>query len=396
MKIVHFLSCTGHGGDALAALALARGQQALGHEVEIAIGASSHSALFVERSQKEDVAAREVADLPLLDNISKTRRIASFRACIGRLAPDIVHLHTGGLAVRTADVVGARLVPAAARVATIQWPFDWQPGSQTEQRQWRRISRLLDRVICPSSVSSRQQIAAGLPARKVATLPNAVDIGQVAAGDREGPRKEFGIGPDQMLVLFLARIEAQKRPMDALKAFSIASQGAPQARMVVAGTGDMEPECREYVERAGLGERVCFLGYRTDVADLMRAADIYILPTAGESFGVTLVEAMAAGAALLTTRIAPIAGEVVPENCALFAPLGDVEEFARAMSRCLHSPELRRTLGENARKAARERYALNVCAERHIALYSAIAGRRAKRGLLPSRRLAAAAQGTEN
>lgn len=396
MKIVHFLSCTGHGGDALAALALARGQQSLGHEVEIAIGSSGHSALFVERAKKEGIAAREVPDLPLLDNISKSRRVLSFRACMSKLAPDVIHLHTGGLAVRTADIIGARLVPAAARVATIQWPFDWQPGTQLEQQQWRRMSRLLDRVVCPSTVAAEQQVSAGIALQKIAILPNAVDIGRIAAGDRSAPRREFGIAPSDVLVLFLARIEAQKRPMDAVKAFHRASKDVPQARMLIAGTGDLEEQCRQYVEENGLSGRVQFAGYRTDVPDLMRAADIYILPTAGESFGVTLVEAMAAGAAVLTTRIPPIAGEVVPEDCALFAPLGDVEEFAGAMSRCFASVEFRRTLSENARRAARERYALNVCAERHIALYCSVASLRAKLKFLPAGRLAAATPGGEN
>jgi glycosyltransferase involved in cell wall biosynthesis len=308
---------------------------------------------------------------------------------MGKLAPDILHLHTGGLAVRTADILGARLVPAAARLATIQWPFDWQPGSQIEQQQWRRVSRLLDRIICPSTVALNQQVTAGLSRKRIAILPNAVDVGKIAAGDRDMPRREFGIEHGHILVLFLARIESQKRPMDAIKAFHRASEDVPQARMLVAGTGDLEAQCREYVDQAGLGDRIRFAGYRTDVANLMRAADIYILPTVGESFGVTLVEAMAAGAAILTTRIAPIAGEVVPEDCALFAPLGAVDEFAGAMSKCFGSAELRRTLGENARTAAQERYALNVCAERHIALYASVARRLAKDGSLPARRLAA-------
>jgi glycosyltransferase involved in cell wall biosynthesis len=376
LRIVHFLSSTGHGGDALAALALARGQRLLGCEVEMAIGTTEHSRAFVERAHREGIAAVEVPTLPLSGGANPLKRLLAFRAALGRTRADVYHLHTGGLAVRALDVLGARLLPASTRVATVHWPFPWHEGSGATQRRWRRVSALLDAVICPSSTARAQQLAAGLPSDRVLTVPNGIDVERFEGADGQAVRRELGLDPGDPLVLFLARIEPQKRPLDAIAAFAAIAPRFPRARMLVVGRGDLEAACRDWVRDHGLGARISFAGYRTDVADLMRAADVYVLPTEYESFGLTLVEAMAAGVAIVTSRIAPICGEVVPEDCAAFVPVGDVTSLSQAIGRLVASPSLRADMTARARQVAKRRYTMTASAQRHLELYRALASRR--------------------
>lgn len=382
-RIIHFASCTGHGGDALHILALAHGQRELGYDARILIGAADYSKLFVERAQRLDVPCEEVEELPLLDppagpaaraiQAPKLKRIAAFRSVVAPYHPDVIHLHTGGLAVRAAEVYGARLVPCKVRVGTIQWPFPWPEGSEKEQARWRGVARHLDHVICPSSIASRQQTDIGLPADKVSALPNATNVALMQQGDPGAIRRDLGIGERDPIVLFLARVEAQKRPLDAIGSFIRIAGDFPNARMLVAGTGDLEGECRRITEEAGLADRVHHLGYRTDVADLMQAADIYILPTAGESFGITLVEAMAAKCAVITSRIPPLYGEVVPEDCGLFADVGDVAGFARALRSLLADPALRERMACQGARIAQDKFSTVAVARKHMELYERLA-----------------------
>jgi glycosyltransferase involved in cell wall biosynthesis len=103
----------------------------------------------------------------------------------------------------------------------------------------------------------------------------------------------------------------------------------------------------------------------------MRAADVYVLPTERESFGLTLVEAMAAGAAIVTTDAAPMRGEVVAEGGAEFVPPGDVDALAAAMLRLLTDPERRRTLGAAGRARAAAEFSPEAAARRHAEFYNA-------------------------
>lgn len=373
VRIVHFLASTGEGGDALAALALARGQNLLGHDARIAICHGAKSDSFCERALHNGVAAIDLRTLPNEHTGAFVSRAGRFRQTFASIAPDVLHMHTGTLAIRGADVFGARLVSSTVRVVTVHSPFRWSAESTQARIRWRLAARMLDHVITPSRSSREEQLRAGIADTKVTSLPNAVDLDRHARGRREATRASFGFGPDERVVLFLARIEKQKRPLDALAIFRDVAKRVPNLRMLIVGTGDLENDCRRFIDDAGLASAVVMTGHRTDVPDLMRASDVYLLPTEAESFGLTLVEAMAAGIPVVTSRISPLVDEVVPPDCALFADVGNIGGFANGVVSLLESKDLRRVLSERARKEVRKRYALEIVAQQHIDLYARVA-----------------------
>jgi glycosyltransferase involved in cell wall biosynthesis len=106
-----------------------------------------------------------------------------------------------------------------------------------------------------------------------------------------------------------------------------------------------QDELRRRVSELGIGDRVQFLGQRTDVPRLLAAADIHCQPNTGpEPFGITFVEAMQSGLPVVTS---PIGGafEVVDESCGVFVPPGDVAGLAAALRRLIDNPAERSRLG---------------------------------------------------
>jgi glycosyltransferase involved in cell wall biosynthesis len=376
VKIVHFLNSSGHAGDAQVALLIAKQQRAIGHDVHIIIEQSRHSALFLERARGEGVPATEAAALSYEHDIPTPRRAVEFWKALIRHPNVVLHMHTGRPLVRTADVLASRLLPVRARVATVHAPSDWSTYADPEERKktWRRAAQGLDLVLCPSSYSRRLQLEAGLAPEKVKVQPNPVDIEQVCRGDRAGARRQLGVAEGELMILFLARLDDDKNPVDAICGFSQVAGAFPEATLVMAGSGNQEQACREAIASLGLDGRVRLLGYRRDTADLLRAADIYLLPTKWENLSMSLLEAMAASLPIVTTPVGGNLELMRSEESALFVDVGDTAGVASALGRFLADSELRRRLGARAYEAA-QHFSLPNIAEQHIALYTSITRR---------------------
>jgi glycosyltransferase involved in cell wall biosynthesis len=172
----------------------------------------------------------------------------------------------------------------------------------------------------------------------------------------------------------VGRLDAGKNVLCALAAF--AEITAPHARLVIVGDGEDRAACEAMIRDRRLGERVIMAGRRDDIPDVMRAADLFVLPTEVETFGNALAEAMAARLPIVTSNAPPVAHEVVPADCGLFVPPRDVNAIARALRSLVHDDLLRDKLGDAARRAS-ERLDIATSARNYLALYDAIL--RAKR-----------------
>ena len=114
----------------------------------------------------------------------------------------------------------------------------------------------------------------------------------------------------------------------------------PQARLIVAGReGNQTATLQALVGELGLGEAVSFLGARSDVADLLCAADVFVFPTRREGFPGAVLEAMALEAPIVATSIPTVSEAVRPGEHALLVPVDDAESLAAATLVVLRCPE---------------------------------------------------------
>jgi len=228
----------------------------------------------------------------------------------------------------------------------------------------RRICRLLGRVTDLSMAVSPgvkdylvEQV--GLDPAKVRVVPNGVDFAAIDAA-RPGPavRQELGLPEDVPLIGLVGRLDHWgKGHKELFEAMAGLKERYPVQALIVGG-GRREVEMRELAAGLGLAGQAHFLGQRQDVPDLLKAMDIFVLPSYSEGVSLALLEAMAAGLPVIATAVGGLPEVVDHEKTGLLIPPRDPEALAGALARLLGDPAWARQLGENARRHVREHFSL--------------------------------------
>jgi glycosyltransferase involved in cell wall biosynthesis len=167
----------------------------------------------------------------------------------------------------------------------------------------------------------------------------------------------------------VGRLSAVKNHHNLIKAFADVRREIPEAILVIAGSGDLEPELRRQAAAAGLEERVVFLGHRTDIPRLLHCLDVFLLPSLREGFGLALLEAMASRLPVIASRVGGIPEIFGEENFGIMIDPNSPEQLAKAMKTMAALPAAQlEAWGERARRRALEHFT----ADRMIADYQRV------------------------
>lgn len=220
-------------------------------------------------------------------------------------------------------------------------------------RRYRAAMPRLAGVIAVSQFLLDNLAAHGITHPNTAVIPTGVDVARFAPGAR-----------DPHLVLAVGRIIAKKAPFITLDAFAEAARGFPDHRLEIIGDGDMRAAAEARARDLGLGGRVVFHGLRDHafVREKLAQAAIFLQHSVTDPDGNTeglptsIQEAMASGAAVVSTRHAGIPEAIVPGETGLLVAEHDAAGFAAALATLLADPALTARLGANARAMALERF----------------------------------------
>ncbi len=210
-------------------------------------------------------------------------------------------------------------------------------------------------------------------------IPNGVDV---ARFQRAVPLARWQDGRQN--ILFVGRHEPRKGLLDLLKAYRLMRKAGCQCRLLIVGSGPQEREARRYVMTRRLQD-VEFLGRVSDAekAQLYRTADVFVSPATGrESFGIVLLEAMAAGTPVVCSDIHGYKGVVRRNEQGLLVPPRDPKALAAATLRLLGDPELRARMGASGRARAEE-FSWERVTEKVDDYYGFVIRRLAAQGQLP-------------
>lgn len=215
------------------------------------------------------------------------------------LKPDIVHTHDR---IFRADLATVHSIPHMTWVGEIRRKripslFDlatgWVEGRMFEKGGCRKIM--------PVSTLAAEKLCGAFPSicNKIAVIPPGVDLerfGQARPDWRHEIRQEFGIGPDDFLVLFVGMNFELKGLAPLARAVAIVQQQEPTRKisLLVVGKGDSQ-KFRHLAQELGVGEQVVFVGVRRDMERIYQAADTFCLLSQFDTFGMVVLEAMAAG-----------------------------------------------------------------------------------------------------
>jgi len=194
-----------------------------------------------------------------------------------------------------------------------------------------------------------------IPADRLTLTPYSVDndwwVAQSQQVDRNSVRASWDATPETVVVLFCAKLQPWKRPLDLLRAFSQAR--ISQSLLVYAGDGAQRAEIEREAAALGVSQQVRFLGFvnQSQLPAVYTAADVMVLPSGYEPFAVVANEASCCGIPVVASdRVGAGRDLIVPVNHDLIYPCGDVPALARLLSQLLADRQRLRMLGNAARQ----------------------------------------------
>ena len=306
------------------------------------------------------------------------RRLADPRAlprlvrAIRRSGCDVVHAHLEDAA--TLAPVAARM---AGRPAVCSFHHVAVRVSRREALKERLAVMAANRSAGVIFVSraSMQSFARtyGGPRANWSVVENGVDL-DVFTPEPTSMSTDLRPAGGAPIVAVVGALRGRKGHAVALAAWPEVCRRFPDARLLIVGDGPEESRLRELARELGIAETVMFVGTRPNVAELMRASDLLLLPSQHEALPTTLIEAAACGRPVVSTDVDGVPEVVIDGETGLLIPVGDSRALADAVVALLADEPRRRAMGVRARALAEERFDARLWARRLHEVYADATG----------------------
>ena len=349
------------GGGERHFIDLARGLHERGHEVFAALRPSN------EWQERLDfLPAKNIFHVSLRNSfgVLSAQRIADF---VRENDIEIVHAHAARDYIPASLV--CRITKSAKFVLTRHVLFPMKPFHRFA------LSNLTRAVAVSNAVGNNLQRI--FPPEKITLIANGIDANAAVSVSREQLRAEFraahDISPDDFLIGTVGELKLLKGQRDFILAANVVAQQLPHARFVIVGKDnsfkkEFRRELKRLVKIFRLEERFLWLDWVDETASLFAALDVFVSASHSESFGLAILDAMASGTPIVSTETMG-ARELLDETSGKLVPLKDAVSLADAISELLNDAETRRHFGENAQKAAREKFDLRKMIDETEKLY---------------------------
>ena len=280
--------------------------------------------------------------------------------------PDVVHTHTtkAGVLGRLAALLynatrfrKARCLVVHTYHGTVFRGYFGRVGTSVVRIVERLLGAGTDRIVVLSK-QQRREVVDGVgvaPAGKVTIVPLGLDLDPLLRMDATAPtlRRELGLADHAVVLGFVGRLVDVKDPMLLLRAFERVRTRLPNAVLLIAGDGPLRPKLGDLAESLKMSSAVRFLGWRHDLPVLYATFDVAVLSSRNEGTPVSVIEAMAAGRAVVATDVGGVGDLIEHQVTGVLAPAARPDVLAAAIVRIATDAEARRALGGAARRAAK-------------------------------------------
>lgn len=350
MRILHITSARTFGGGEKHLVDLTRELHRRGHEIFIALRPSSEWREKLNFLPKENFLYVSIRNS---FGVFSAQKIAGF---VREKNAGIIHAHVGRDYIPASIV--CRITKNTKFVLTRHVLFPMKPFHRFALKN---VSRAIG--VSPAVASNLARI---FPKEKIACIPNGINIEDFEASG-ENLREEFrflhDIPFDAPLIGIVGELKLLKGQRDFVLAANLVAQRFPEARFVVVGkdnsaTREFRRELKKLVKVFNLENRFLWLNWVEDTAPLLAALDVFVSASHSESFGLAMLEAMASGAAIVSTETDGALQLLENEKTGKLVPVKEPVLLANAVNKLIEDELLRQTLGENAREAAKQRFDL--------------------------------------
>jgi glycosyltransferase involved in cell wall biosynthesis len=288
--------------------------------------------------------------------LSAISYVPKIRKLLSAYRPDVIHVHNN---------LSFLLAFLASRFLNIGIVYTLHDTRLYSLRLFDRFSKWLsqkgtDRFIAISESVKKDFIDDNIDPDSIAVVPNCIDLKEFSVSRRSG------VVPT---IVCVARLEHKKKGQDILiKALSIVKERSTPFKCQLIGEGPNRPFLERLVSDLNLAEEVSFLGVRSDVAALLAQADLFVLPSRYEGFGIVILEAMASGLPVIVSDIDGPAEVVENRKNGLHFRSGDARDLADKIETVLSDADLRKRLSEASLLRARD-YSIEVMYDRYLGVY---------------------------
>jgi glycosyltransferase involved in cell wall biosynthesis len=294
----------------------------------------------------------------------------SLAAAFRRLRIDVAHSHEFSMAVYGAWAAWRAGVP---HVITMHGGLYYAARLRRRLALRAAFARSGQAVAVSTPLAERLSRELRLPASRIATIPNGV---RYVPSERTTLRDELRLGPGDRLLVSVGNLYPVKGHRHLVEALGLLGPRHSTVHVAIAGRGEGAIALAACARDRGLTDRVHLLGLRTDVAAVLAAADIFVLPSLSEGLPLALLEAMFAGRAIVASDVGDVGVALADGGSGVLVEAGDSAALAEALERLLDDPDRARDLGESAARRAAAEYDVSRMVRRYAATYEGLLGRR--------------------
>lgn len=266
-------------------------------------------------------------------------------------------VHSYGFYPNVFTVPVARMAGASIVVASIRDTGDIL--SPIQRRVQKMVCKLADCVLVNAEAIRESLIQQGYDPCNIVVIRNGITVSRFERKQRGAIlRQELGLPAAARLVGVFSRLNRMKGVEYFLEAAKVLAERLPDVCFLVVGDGGIRPELEERAARLGLGGRIVFTGFRSDIPDLLSEAAVSVLPSLSEGISNTLLESMASGVPVVATRVGGNPEVVEDGVSGLLVPPRDSAALAAAIGRILEDEQLASALGQAGMRRVSELFSI--------------------------------------
>ena len=354
LKVLHIDPERSWGGGEAQVFGLLKYLAARGHRNSLA----SHPDGKLFNRQYPD----SVRKIPLVvRNDLDVRPIPAMRRLIHDENFDVVHFHTKRAHALALWLPRGSAIPKYLVTRRMDYP---EPDSFYTRLLY---NRRVDGVVAISQSIANSLARAGVVRSRIRLIHSGIDPVPFSMAARTAKPRD-GVS----IVGSAAVLEERKGHAILLQAAQILKSQGKEIKYVFAGEGTLRSKLEELVRTLGLTQDVTFVGFTSDVPAFLAGIDIFVMPSLFEGLGVAALEAMAAGKAVVASRVGGLSESIIDGETGLLVPPNDAEMLAAALGRLITDRPLCESMGRRGAERVREIYTIDQMAKQNEAYYYAL------------------------
>ncbi len=288
-----------------------------------------------------------------------------------QLRPEVVHAHDPhGVAMAAVALSIATPTPAPRLVAARRVDFHVK-GNSFSRWKYRQV----DTFIASSDAIRTMLVRDGIPADRVVTVHEGVDVDRIARLPALSVHAELWLPAHAPIVGNIAALVPHKGQKHLVDAAALVVGRVPDARFVIFGEGELRPVLERRVRELHLDKHVFLPGFRADVLALLKSVDVFVMSSVTEGLGTSVLDAMAASKPVIATRAGGLPEIVREGETGLLVPPGDHHALATAIERLIGDAPLRARMGEAGFARVREGFSVERMVADTLGVYHRTADR---------------------